>query len=80
MAGAGDDEGLHSCSIVIAADGLYKRDVFSESLMFGKLEPALTEPECRVSGSIRRCDNIRRTDQDNFSDQEDTQPILERKF
>lgn len=60
---------------VIAADGLYKRDVFRESLAYDFTHSLLNHdrfPRPVCSGYRQR-----RADQDDRCDQEDTKPLLE---
>jgi len=76
--------------IVIAADGLYKRDILSESSIslskacfavgnvWAKSNPMLTFCAIRASRSIRRSYRRRRADAHNLSYTKDTEPILER--
>lgn len=66
--------------LVIAADGLYKRDVFR---MLNELSLFLCRKitdTCRLPRSLRCSHNQRRTDQDYDRQQTYIEPLLEREL
>ena len=68
---------------VIAADGLYKRDVFRkwQALQFAdQTRRRLTMYPYRLPRPLCGRNDRRRTDEDNRRDQEDAQPVLEREL
>ena len=64
---------------VIAADGLYKRDVFREPRAFSLLEGVLMM-DSRVPGSLCCGYDRWRADQNDRRHQEDVESVLERQF
>lgn len=65
---------------VIAADGLYKRDVFRKwqaLQLAGHTRRRLTMYMYRLPRPLRGRNDRRRTDENNGRDQEDAQPVLE---
>ena len=65
---------------VIAADGLYKRDVFSEHPPSSAPPSNTLTQGPRISGPVRRCYRQWRADEDHERDQEDVESILEREL
>jgi hypothetical protein len=64
---------------VIAADGLYKRDVFSKyKSAQNKARQASISSKSRISGPLRGCDDRWRANTNDLRHQENIEPLLER--
>ncbi|KAF7447838.1 E3 ubiquitin-protein ligase [Pyrenophora tritici-repentis] len=62
---------------IIAADGLYKRDVFRMYAHVTTARPGRSHKSCRISGPLRRGHDQWRADAHHECHQEDAEPVLE---